>query len=86
MIPGGAGDNRTFMSGKWSLEVQVAELMIALLHDPQTSGGLFVAIPVKAADRFSDAYYQKVTQRSQGHEEYCSHSNPFNCLHVDSRV
>lgn len=53
MIPGGAEDNRRFMTGKWSVEGSVDERMIAVLHDPQTSGGLFVAIPEKNASDFA---------------------------------
>jgi selenide,water dikinase len=55
MIPGGANDNRSFLQGKVHVGEGVDPLLEAVLYDPQTSGGLLVAIPEKHAEDFSAA-------------------------------
>jgi selenide, water dikinase len=42
---GGAGHNRRFVADALSIGAEVAEETVALAHDPQTSGGLLVAVP-----------------------------------------
>ena len=45
---GGAAHNRRFVAGDLTVEVGVDPALVALAHDPQTSGGLLAAVP---ADR-----------------------------------
>ena len=47
---GGAAHNRRFVAGELSIADDVPAELIALAHDPQTSGGLLVAVPADAAD------------------------------------
>ncbi len=44
-VPGGTSNNRHFMQDKVRWESQVEPAMDAILHDPQTSGGLLMAVP-----------------------------------------
>jgi selenide,water dikinase len=53
--PGGAGDNRSFVEAKVVFETGIDPNLQQVLYDPQTSGGLFVAIPADRADEFSHA-------------------------------
>ncbi len=47
--PGGLGNNRDFASCSVSLAANIAPEVEALLYDPQTSGGLLLALPESAA-------------------------------------
>jgi selenide,water dikinase len=47
---GGAAHNRRFVKPELTVEAGVAEELVTLAHDPQTSGGLLAAIP---ADRLA---------------------------------
>ena len=44
-FPGGAFDNKHYYSGKVSLNTVLDEPSEMLLYDPQTSGGLLMAVP-----------------------------------------
>jgi len=48
MIPAGAYSNRDFMTGQVRLPEKISPEMTAILHDPQTSGGLLISISEKA--------------------------------------
>ncbi len=45
---GGAGHNRRFTAGALDVDGDVASEVVALAHDPQTSGGLLAAVPPSA--------------------------------------
>lgn len=45
LIPGGAHANRQFFSCKVEVHSHVPDLLIDLLYDPQTSGGLLISLP-----------------------------------------
>lgn len=53
MIPGGAKANREFLSGHWRSERPLDANLEHLLFDPQTSGGLLVAMPADRAEAFA---------------------------------
>jgi selenide,water dikinase len=55
MIPGGANANREFTEGHYTFEQKVDPRLEAVLFDPQTSGGLFIAVPADTADAMSAA-------------------------------
>lgn len=55
MIPGGANANREFLNGKYRVEGEIDPNVIHLVFDPQTSGGLLIAVPEAVAGKFSAA-------------------------------
>ena len=55
-FPGGAADNQLYFSPKVTVEGELNENLLTLLYDPQTSGGLLIAVPeAKAADFQAEA-------------------------------
>ena len=56
MLPGGLKNNREFLGDCVAFAPDVAEEHRALLYDPQTSGGLLVAIAPEAADAALSAF------------------------------
>ncbi len=58
MNPGGAGDNRDYLTGHVRVDENVDKNIEQVLYDPQTSGGLLMAIPPERADRFAEALRQ----------------------------
>lgn len=50
MIPGGANANREFAEGKWTQAGSIDPNLIHLVFDPQTSGGLLIAVPESRAE------------------------------------
>lgn len=52
MITGGASSNREFLEGKYTLSNGINSNIEHILFDPQTSGGLFMAIPEKDSELF----------------------------------
>lgn len=55
MNPGGANDNREFIKPHALIEASVDRMLDPLLYDPQTSGGLFIAIAPDRVDEFEKA-------------------------------
>lgn len=53
--PGGASDNRSFVEGQVAFDSDIDESLQQLLFDPQTSGGLLIAIPAERAAEFASA-------------------------------
>jgi selenide,water dikinase len=45
LIPGGAYSNQKFFSCKVEVDAHVSPLLVDLLYDPQTSGGLLISLP-----------------------------------------
>jgi selenide,water dikinase len=53
--PGGANDNRSFVENRVTFEQELDPSLKQVLFDPQTSGGLLVAIPTARAGEFRNA-------------------------------
>jgi selenide,water dikinase len=53
--PGGANDNRNYLECQVRFDDAVPESLRRVFYDPQTSGGLLIAILPEQADRFATA-------------------------------
>jgi selenide,water dikinase len=51
-FPGGASDNRVFFGARVRFAKSIPDEMQMLLFDPQTSGGLLLAVPNSRIDAF----------------------------------
>lgn len=56
-VPGGAGNNRIFLDDKVLLSENLSWEQSTLLFDPQTSGGLLIAVPADHAEQFLQALH-----------------------------
>jgi len=74
LIPGGAYSNRQFFSCKVEVHSKVPELLLDILYDPQTSGGLLISLPSSEAEKLV------ATLKREGH----SHSGIVGEVMVDS--
>ena len=59
LIPGGAHSNRQFFSCRVDVDPGVPSVLIDLLYDPQTSGGLFISLPSEQAERLVATLQEK---------------------------
>jgi selenide,water dikinase len=50
LVPGGARSNRQFFSCRVEAQSNVDEVLLDILYDPQTSGGLLIALPPHEAE------------------------------------
>ena len=55
LVPGGAHSNRDFFSCRVDVHPDVPALLIDLLYDPQTSGGLLISLSSNEAERLVEA-------------------------------
>lgn len=55
-IPGGTGRNRDYLQGKVFLPENLSDEWDALLFDPQTSGGLLMAVPPSKMDALRNEF------------------------------
>ncbi len=61
MIPGGANANREFMIGKVRVSESIDKNVERVLYDPQTSGGLFIAVPRDRVTQFEQELKKRET-------------------------
>jgi selenide,water dikinase len=54
LVPGGARANRSFFSPRVEGEDRIDPVMLDLLYDPQTSGGLLIAVPQERVKALED--------------------------------
>ena len=60
-VPGGAYSNREYVIADVTFDPGIGEIAQLVLSDPQTSGGLLIAVPPDKADRLVDALKQAGT-------------------------
>jgi selenide,water dikinase len=65
LVPGGAHSNRQFFSCKMEVHTSVPDLLVDILYDPQTSGGLLVSLPSDEAEKLVAAL------KKEGHIHSC---------------
>lgn len=53
MNPGGANDNRAFLEGRVKIEDDIDPDLVQVMYDPQTSGGLLIAVAPERANHLS---------------------------------
>jgi len=61
-ITGGAGRNRRYLRGKVRFDRQIGKELEEILHDPQTSGGLLIALQVSRLEALVNLF----TENGQG--------------------
>jgi selenide,water dikinase len=59
MIPAGAHKNRDFIGERARVSERVDEMTMDLINDPQTSGGLLIALPPEGLKEFSEVLGEK---------------------------
>jgi len=59
MIPAGAIENRFFLQGRVQLSSSVDKNLEHVMYDPQTSGGLLIAIPMDRVQQFEQEIKNK---------------------------
>lgn len=58
-VPGGTRANRSFFSPRVEGEDRMDPVMLDLLYDPQTSGGLLIAVPQERVELLEDALQRR---------------------------
>ena len=58
MVPGGTGRNRDFRKSMIDIDKKVPQYLQDILFDPQTSGGLLIAVPGKKASGLLDNLHE----------------------------
>ena len=64
MIPGGLNRNRDFRKHMVDIESNVPQFLQDILFDPQTSGGLLIAVPPKKAQKLLERLHEKAVSEA----------------------
>ena len=65
MIPGGGNANRDYMQDKIAIPDSVSRSLAELFFDPQTSGGLLIALDPKEADKFASELFDRIVNSAR---------------------
>jgi selenide,water dikinase len=64
-LPGGLNNNRAFVESAVAVKGEINELVLALLYDPQTSGGLLISVPEASASGIPGRIIGRVVERAE---------------------
>jgi selenide,water dikinase len=64
-LPGGLNNNRAFAECAVAVRGEIEESVLALLYDPQTSGGLLISVPQATASRIPGRVIGCVVERAE---------------------
>jgi selenide, water dikinase len=64
-LPGGLNNNRAFAECAVAVRGTVDELLLTLLYDPQTSGGLLISVPEQTASSIQGRIIGRVAERAE---------------------
>ena len=59
LVPGGTRSNREFFSCKVDVKGQLSPVLLDILWDPQTSGGLLISLPPERAENLVEKLHRK---------------------------
>lgn len=59
LVPGGAYNNRRYLGDRVSVGAGVTDVLRDILYDPQTSGGLLIAVPADRSDHLMGALAER---------------------------
>jgi len=59
LVPGGTSANRDFASCRVNIEADLSPFLLDILYDPQTSGGLLIALPPKKAESLLEVLHRE---------------------------
>jgi selenide,water dikinase len=64
-LPGGLNNNRAFVESAVAVNGEINEIVLALLYDPQTSGGLLISVPEASASGIPGRIIGRVVERAE---------------------
>jgi selenide,water dikinase len=64
-LPGGLKNNRAFAECAVTVKGEINEAVLALLYDPQTSGGLLISVPERTASSIQGCIIGRVVERAE---------------------
>ena len=59
LVPGGSRANRDFASCRVDIQGEISPVLLDILYDAQTSGGLLISLPPKKADLLLDSLHKE---------------------------
>ena len=64
-LPGGLNNNRAFVESAVAVRGSIDKMILALMYDPQTSGGLLISVPEASASGIPGRIIGRVLERAE---------------------